>query len=386
VTSALRGRAISFGAAALLVVASACEPAPSPAASPGASSAVPTATAATVASPALTVDPATIELHFLDARFVPGDRPSSADGQVLWAAGRDSLPELWRFVPGGGEPERIYLSPHPDAAIQAIAASSAGYAFIEESRTAYGDGGWRLWLLAGPGQDPIEVDRGTAPGAGVAPTIAMDDEWIAWASFDEPRGGPRSRLRVAPLTHPEAVVTRIDAPIDERLLWNPVLDAQELWYATVKVDPDALLDDEFHIEHLDLGNPSGAPTRFAGSGNDFNPAVSDAFVVWKTNRPGDAPLNWGTLRVLDRRSGDVRTIPMENLNRPSIGHRFVAFDEISHARLTVYDLATNRVLVLASADPGAGGYGGESLSGNLLAFFRQDGAEPPRIGWATLPG
>ena len=139
---------------------------------------------------------------------------------------------------------------------------------------------------------------------------------------------------------------------------------------------------------LDLANPTAPPVRFAGSGNDFNPAVNDAFVAWKTSETGDSALNWGTLKVLDRRTQRVVTIPTEPANRPSIGDRYLAFDEIFHTRLEVYDLAAGKLLELASSGGSESGlsYGGESLQGRLLTFFEQGaGGGQPRIGWAMLP-
>jgi len=289
-----------------------------------------------------------------------------------------------RFVPGDAEPERLFGSPRGDGAITSVAGSRAGYAFVEESPTAFGAGGWRLWFLAAAGLDPIEIDRGSAPGAGVAPTLAMDAEHIAWAGFDEPPTGPVSRLRLASIGALPAVSTLLEAPIAARKLWYPALSGQELWYATIQPDP-AGVSDEFHIEHLDLTEARAPAVVFRGLGHDFNPAVNARFVVWKTTDPGDAALNWGTLRVLDRGTDEVRTIPVASANRPSIGDRFVAFDEVTHARLEVYDLATQRLLELGRSESAAPTYGGLSLSGSLLVFFTQEGGARPRISWAVLP-
>jgi hypothetical protein len=325
----------------------------------------------------------------LDARYVPAEAVLSLDEQVLWTAGDPTPSEIWRFVPSPQPPERIFASPRGDSHIHAVAASSAGYAFVEESTKAFGNGGWRLWFLSGPGREPIEVDRGSAPGSGVSPTIAMDSERIAWAAFDEPQSGPVSRLRVVALTSLQSVTTLIDTPIAERKLWYPNLAGEELWYATIKTDATGDAD-VFHIEHIHLTRPEAEPARFPGLGNDFDPAVNDRFVVWKTTKPGDAALNWGTLHVLDRRSNVVSAIPIAYAARPSIGDRYVTFDEITHARLGVYDTLTGTTQDVGGAhasESGAVVYGGESISGRLLTFFSQ-GVEPdalPRIGWATLP-
>jgi hypothetical protein len=149
---------------------------------------------------------------------------------------------------------------------------------------------------------------------------------------------------------------------------------------------DSLAPSEFHIEMLELTRVERVPVRFAGVGNDFDPAVNDRFVVWKTTEEEAAGHSWGILHVMDRATNEVRSIPALNANRPSLGDRFVTFDEITHARLPIYDLATGEVIDLLPEDlRGRVVVGGESLSGNLLTFYTQTGADAPRIGWALLP-
>ncbi len=348
---------------------------PSAAASPGHT---PSASATVIPSAAV------IELHALGARYVPAVAPISANGQVLWTAGEAWPSDLWRYVPGSPEPERLFASPREDASISAVAAGSAGYAFVELSKPAYGKGGWRIWFLSGPGEEPVELDRGRATGAGFAPTIAMDDERIVWAGFDEPPSGPVSKLSTVSIGDLHAVTELRTLPIRDGLLWYPTLNGDELWYGIIRADFELTgVGDEFHLETLDLANPATPPVRFPGQGNDFNPAVSDAFVAWKTTEPGDAALTWGTLRVMDRDTEAVATIPVAKADRPTIGDRYVAFEEISRSRLAVYDTRTG--LVVDLAPPGSpGSYGGLSLSGRLLSFYTQTG-EKPQIGWAILP-
>ena len=379
-----RGRIRLLGAAALLASLAGCQAVPSTLPTRG--TAIPEAAGQTAMSSRgpSPIDPASIEIHLLDARYVPADGPISTGSEVVWVGGDARPSEIWRFVPGAAEPERVLAGQHPDGAITAINGSSAGYAFIEESPSAYGEGGWRLWFLALPGGVPIEVDRGTAPGAGVAPTLAMDDRRLAWAAFDEPAGGPVSRLKVASVALPAKAMTLIDAPIRDRKLWYPALSGTELWYASIQPDSNGIAD-EFHIERLDVNQPGAPAAVFRGLGHDFNPAVDARFVVWKTAEPGDSALNWGALRVLDRRSGALTAIPVAKANRPSLGDRFVAFDEITHTRLVVYDLATQLLVELGRADAATPTYGGVAVSGSLLAFLMQDGAGQPRVGWANLP-
>jgi hypothetical protein len=386
--SAGRGRALTGGVvAAVLGVLSACAlPAPSPTSAPASAGADPPASTTRPSGARSSPTADAIQLHYLDSRYVPAGSPTSANGQLLWTAGEVWPSEIWRFVPGALEPERLFSSPRESSNITAVAASSSGYAFVELSEPAYGKGGWRTWFLSGPGEVPVELDRGRAKDAGFAPTIAIDDERVVWAGFDEPASGAVSRLSMASIGDLDVVTELMNVPIREGLIWYPTVNGDELWYGIIRADFDLTgVGDEYHVETLDLANPDASPVRFAGSANDFNPAVNDAFVVWKTTDDGDAALNWGTLHVMDRRTDAVATIPVTNGNRPSIGDRYVAFEEISHRRLVVYDPVTGDLLDLAqgTAQP-AVSYGGQSLSGRLLTFYRQGGGAL-QIGWAILP-
>ena len=58
----------------------------------------------------------------------------------------------------------------------------------------------------------------------------------------------------------------------------------------------------------------------------------------------------------------------------------------SDLRLAVYDLLAKRVLdLIPPSEQGNATVGGQSISGNLLAFFTQTEGAFPRIGWAFLP-
>jgi hypothetical protein len=324
---------------------------------------------------------------------VAAEVPVSADGRVLWAAGDKYAGEIWQFVPGSAQPERIYTSPRPESMILSVVASTLGYAFVEQSEPAFGDGGWRVWFLPGRDAKPIELARGVAKLAGVSPFLAMDDTRVAWVGFDEPPTGFVTRVQIASVADPRRVTTLVDRSVEDSLFWYPALHRDDLWFSTIhpKSDPTAE-GPEYNLEVLDLADPGARPLAFEGiDHHDFNPAVNDDYVVWKANVRGDAALNWGSLKVLDRRTQTIRTIPVENANRPSIGERFVAFDEITRRRLPLYDPVTRTVLDLAPELPvapeGDLAFGGESLSGRLLTFSvgPADASKPPRIGWAILP-
>ena len=277
--------------------------------------------------------------------------------------------------------------PRSGSTISEVVASARGYAFVEVNGAEYGLGGWRIWYVERAGAKLVELDRGLAYGAGFPPTLAMDDERIAWAAFDEPPSGDVSRLRVVAIDDLADVTTLLDMPVRDGLLWLPALNGDELWYAILHPDWDgAGGGDEFHIEVLRLSTPGAAPERFEGTANDFHPAVSDTHVAWKTSIGDGAALNWGTVTVLDRSTRERREIPVGNANRPSLGTRFLTFEEISRKRLAVFDLARGELVDLRPSDLAAETFiGGQSISGSLLTFYTQRPEGLPRIGWALLP-
>jgi hypothetical protein len=381
----LRDRSLGTGVVALLalLLAIGCSPdQPSPSVSPTPATTQAPLPSESMSSPTLVA----IELHSLDPRYVPGGALRSANGQLIWSAGSGGSRELWRYVPGAEEPEQLFVSPREDGAIVEVVASEAGYAFVETSPSAFGEGGWRVWLLGPDGGEAIEIGRGRAPGAGSAPTIAMDERHVVWTGFDEPQGGPVSKLQVVRLDDPSEMVTILELPIADSLLWYPALHGSDVWYGTIKAGAGEGGDgDEFHIEILSITAPNAPPKRFEGIANDFNPAVDDRYVAWKTVEPGFAALNWGTLHVLDRQSQEVTEVPVPEANRPSLGDRFLAFQEITHRRLEVFDLERRELVdLLTDAEDDDLAYGGQTLSGNLLGFFSQ-GTGFPQIRWAELP-
>jgi len=338
------------------------------------------------------IKPTSIELHLLDAMYVPSFAPVSTGDEILWAGGTPSPSEIWRYVPGSPEPQRIYASSRRGSTITAVAGSRGGYAFVESSKPEFGDGGWRIWYLPDAAAQPIELDRGNAKHAGTWPTVAVDERRVAWDAFDEPVGSTveeafekaRSRLSIAATGDPAATITLLDLSVRERVIWFPELNGDELWYSIIE-PPNALSGraDHYHIETIDLAQPGAVATPFAGFGNDFDPSVDDAYVVWKSNPIGDGAMNWGPLELLDRAAGTVTTIPFERAGRPSLGDRFVTFGELFSAKLPLYDLETGTVIDLAGQMPEAiadATFYGENVRGRLLTF-----GVGARIGWAILP-
>lgn len=381
--------AISLIAASLL--AGCGGPAPSSIASPSA-----TASATTgLASPApsateAALRPTEVEIQLLPDAFT-SNTPLSLGTELVWSmGGGNASPDLWRFVPErGGDPELVFESPLRDSVVGNVARSGAGYAFAERNDRAYGDGGWRVWFLPTGSATPVEIDRGNAVGARGIPTLDLDDRRLAWAGFDEPESGPRSFLRVVELAAPTLATALIDAPIEEALIWHPILEGDTLWYATILADFDYSGEgDEFHIETRDLGRPTEPSTRFEGTANDFNLALSDAFIAWKTAAPGFAALNWGDIWVQPRDGGEAVRMDVQSANEPSLGNRFMTFREISSSRLLVYDLVRSELVDLTATLPeGYTRVGAQTIAENLLVFYvlGEDDDDPPRIAWTLLP-
>lgn len=313
----------------------------------------------------------------LDANHRPRSGLRSAGSEMTWSTGS----EIWRYAPGDVQPELVHSMDGPFEVID-VARSARGYAFTERNHR---NGAWRLSWLADGASEPIVVDHGVAAGA-LAPTIAIDDRRLAWAGFDEPDAGALSFLRVVDLEAPTAVRELLSLPIADGLLWYPVLDGGTLWFAIIHADFEGTgKGDEFHLETIALGDAGARPRRFAGVANDFEPAVSPTNVAWKTVEPGLAALTWGEVHILDRDTGETRRVPLPNLNHPSLGRRFLAFDEISRHRLLLFDLARGEVLEVPGPRDGSDTtFSGASLAGDLWTFIigTDDG---PRIGWARLP-
>jgi hypothetical protein len=371
---------VSLGAAAFtacVLVACAAE-APRP------TSMHPTASlsvAATVSLPTSTPTPSSpteFALETIDRAFPSVTALTSTGDHLYWGSGAT----IWRFTPGDSEPQRVYESPADGALIWDVAAADDAFAFSELLESPAGT--WLVSYVAGDGATRVELDRGLAE-RGAPPTLAIDGQRIAWAGFDETSGAPRSVLRVVERASPDLATTLLDLDIDDGLLWYPQLDRHTLWYATIEPDFEGTGEgDNISIATIDLANPSAGPDRFDGRGSDFNPAVSTDYLVWKSVDPGFAALTWGQLQLLDRSSNE-RLLIADQANNPSIGSRFVAFEEISHRKLLLYDLATRSVVEIPDPLRGANGtVGPVTISGNLLGFnVSSKGSNI--VHWTILP-
>ena len=373
------GRA-GFGAAAFsacVLVACAVE-APSPPSSlPTARPTVATSADLPTSTPAPS-SPTEFALEQLDRAFPTVTALTSTGDHLYWASGAS----IWRFTPGETDPRRVYENPAEGALIWDVAATDDGFAFSELLESPAGT--WRVAFVDREEATPLELDRGVAEG-GAPPTLAIDDRRIAWAGFDESTGAPRSFLRVVERSNPDAATTLLDLDIEDGLLWYPQLDRDALWYGIIEPDLEGTdAGDGISLETIDLTNPSAGPARFDGDGNAFSPAVAVDQVVWKSVEPGLAALTWGELHVLDRQSNE-RVPIADQANNPSIGSRFVAFEEISRRKLLLYDLATRTVVEIPDPMRGANGtVGPVAISGNLLGF-NVSSKGSGTVSWTILP-
>lgn len=373
------GRA-GFGAATLAALAlMACATDATPAITGRRTTASPRIAATTVipSSRPTPSSPAAFAFERIDRSFPSVIALTSTGAQLYWA----SEASIWRFAPGDDDAEEIYESTGRGAVVWDVAAVDGAYVFSE--RLADPPGSWRVQYVAGDAP-AVELDRGVAE-RGAPPTLAIDERRIAWAGFDESTGEPRSFLRVVERGGRAGPNTLLDLDIDAGLLWYPQLDRDALWYSIIEPDfEETGAGDEFYIASIDLANPSGESVPFQGLGRVFEPAVSSDYVVWKQVEPELSALTWGGLVALDRRSNE-RLVITGQANHPSIGSRFVAFEEITHQELLLYDLATRALVAVPDPMHGANGTVGiPAVSGNLLGYsVSVNGSKA--VYWNVLP-
>lgn len=378
--AATAGGRAAFGAAALIatsvVVACATE-LPAPVATPFPSAPAASVPPTTSRTPRPS-SPATFAFESVKGTFPAVTSLTSTGERLSWA----SEGSIWEYSPGNASAEEIYVAADAGALVWDIAASGDSTAFSESMERPAG--AWRVLLIPGGGEPPILVDQGRAE-RGRPPTLAVDNRRVAWAGFDEAGGQPRSFLKVVDRAALGTPTTLLDVDVDQRLLWYPALDRETLWYSTIDPDFEGTgAGDRFHIETMDLTNTAGGPVAFEGAGLDFEAAVSEAFVAWKTVEAGFSALSWGELHVLDRRSNDRLVIPGQ-WDHPTLGSRFVAFEELFHERLALYDLATRALIDVADPPHGSRGTVGVPTIGGRLFAYSVFARGRNTVYWTILP-
>ena len=317
----------------------------------------------------------------------------SLGDQIVWSGGRsDGDNNLYRYAPGAAEPELLFLNPRPDSMLTSIRGSSAGYVFTDERWMGGEARGWRLWYLTAAGGVPVLLDQSTDDRL-IAPTIAMDDSWIAWEVVHGTWSDPSNDLLVASVDDPLHPVTLLSYPGRDVYLEFPSLWADELWYGIADNDWDAGTEQP-RVEMIDLTRPSEPPDAFGSDQRAFMPAPGRDLVAWKGG--GDATLsalNSGALTLYWRATGQAEQIRIpgpetlgERISYPSVGNRFVAWwDDIRH-RLYVYDLAERQFRRIEEyASTGDELAAKPSLSGDLLAYLHYLDDGKRFLEWTQLP-
>ena len=317
----------------------------------------------------------------------------SLGDEIAWSGGRGRADnDLYRYVPGADEPELLYLNTARDSSLTSVVGSNAGYAFTDERWVDGEPHGWRLWLLNAPGADPLLLDQSTDDRL-IAPTIAMNERWIAWEVVHGSYENPVNELHVASTADPMASTTLLSYPGRDMYMQFPGLWADELWYGIADNDWNALTEKP-RVEMIDLSNQTSAPAVFGADRRAFMPAPGGDVVAWKSGGTDElAALNSGVLTLYWRATGEVEELPVPGretaaarISYPSVGNRFVAWWDDIGQRFYVYDRVERQFRRLAEYDwTGEERVTKPSLSGDLLVYthYLSDGER--YLEWCVLP-
>ncbi|MEP7379323.1 MAG: hypothetical protein ABI725_07125 [Chloroflexota bacterium] len=317
----------------------------------------------------------------------------SLGDQILWSGGEGpNTNNLYRFVPGSAAPQLLYLNPDADSVLTSVRGSSAGYVFTDERWVGGDPKGWRLWFLDQPGGDPVLLDQSTDDRL-IAPTIAMDDHWIAWEVVHGTLNDHLNELFAAPVDDPLHPLKLISFAGRNAYMQFPNLWGDELWYGIA--DNDWIADTERpRTEMIDLTSPAAAPAAFGADQRAFMPAPGRDIVAWKSGGSDDlAALNAGTLTLYWRATGQIEALPIpgperlaDRISYPSVGNRFVAWWDDIRQRLYVYDLVEHQFRRLAEYDLASDELVARpSLSGDLLAYLHYLPSGERYLEWCVLP-
>ena len=263
-------------------------------------------------------------------------------------AGRRAAPDLWRVRAGSGEPpELLWRNPSRDHSIVRIAGDLGMVAFVDIPLD--GSRAWDLWLIPRHEGEAILLDThpGDAEVSGLVPSVSVQEQTVVWTAFDIGPDGPISQMLVAraPDWEPQVLLER-DAR--RRELWFPSLHGSRVAFGEVLYAPDRR-SDRRRVYLLDLGSPGVAPERLDGSDLATMPILVDDTVIWKEADPGFSMFNWGRLWHRDvNGAGPARldTAPVDYVDNPSAGSRFVAWWSADAFSFAVYDLLEDRPRVI----------------------------------------
>jgi hypothetical protein len=384
----------AVAAIGVLGVAGCASPTPSPSAaavspSPATELPLPSAT------PDLLGD---MEVGRLDPELTDSILEFVSDGEsVLFSSGvaedaaKNAAPDLWRVDAfAHSPPELLWTNPQRDHDIVKIAGDLGTVAFVDIPRD--GQRAWNLWLLPRHEEEAILLDShpGDEVVSGFVPSFSIQESTIVWAAFDLGTDGPVSQLLLAeaPDWQPQLLLER---PAERAELWFPSLSGSRVAFTEVVYARNRTTD-ERSVSVLELGVPGAEPHRVSHSGLATMPLLAGDTVIWKEADPGFSMFNWGRLWRLEiGKPGPRRldTAPLEYVNYPSAGSRFVAWWSADAFTFGVYDLREDRPRVIEhySAESGANVLR-PHVAWDLLVWLYVEGEGPESVAeirYAVMP-
>ncbi len=258
--------------------------------------------------------------------------------------GPTAAPDLWRIRAGFDEPpELLWRNPQRDHSIVKLAGDLGMIAFVDMPLD--GSRAWDLWLIPRHEEEAILLD--THPGdesvPSLVPSLSVQETTIVWTAFDHRPDGPVSQLLWAREPDWEPMLL-LERPAAEAELWLPSLYGGRVAYCEVVYANDRTSDTRT-VYLLDLGVPDAEPKQMSHSDLATMPILVGETVLWKEADPGFNMFNWGKLwRTEIGGPGPMRldTEPIEEVNYPSAGSRFVAWRSSDAFTFGVYDLLEDR--------------------------------------------
>jgi hypothetical protein len=311
---------------------------------------------------------------------------------VADVATEDVAPDLWEIDALGGDssPRLVWRNPERDHSIVVIRGSFDSLAWVE--MPVDGTRAWNLWFWPETVDAPMLLD--THPGdpdvPGFVPSFSVQEDRIVWTAFDSGPDGPRSLLLAAagPAWEPRLQLERAAA---EAELWFPDLAGSRVTFAEVRYAADRQ-SDERHVHLMHLDDPASM-RRLDDSGRATMPVFAGEAVVWKEADPGFSMLNWGRLFRHDLASaavGPVSTRPVDYVNYPSAGNRYLAWWAADASTFAVYDHGRGHpTLVERHAEATHGNVLRPHVEGDLIVWLHTDELRPDggsrELRWAWLP-
>jgi hypothetical protein len=335
-------------------------------------------------SPSIASEPV-LEWHSIDAsKTTPLLATAATDTEILWSAGPDApgnfAPDLYRYSTSSGRTERIVRSNNRRSNLLPVVGSTRGYAYVEGAEDAAGLIHWTLWYLSSADSArPVAIDKmGTRVSP--APTIAIDDKWLAWGSVHDRNGHATSQLNVLDLDSMK-VRAIAAAPATNAGYWFPSLDGDRLVYSEIVTNPAP----SSQVFLVDLSS-DGKAQRLDTNGDAAMASISGEHIVWKRN--ADNALDWGSLISYSPSSGEsvIQLGDEPQVNYPSLGSRFVAAWELESTNFYIYDLETNgATLVEALPADSSEGNVRPYIHGHLMSWVHVLPGDNLELRWASLP-